>query len=115
MSDQEKRKILKGYLTQADVVEDCAERYADILFHHGVGSIERLRKKLDRNRSFLLELGGFDDVDADDILKFVMTASPSQASNSPRDPGNIRYFKDTIWIWDAEEEVCLIFILFGPV
>ena len=40
MSDQEKRKILKGHLVQADVVEAIAERYVDILFKHGAVRIK---------------------------------------------------------------------------
>ena len=77
MSDLEKRNILKGYLVQADVVEAIAERYVDSLFQRGVGSVEKLRKKLDKNESFLHDLG-FDDTDADDIREFVMSISPKQ-------------------------------------
>ena len=77
MSDLEKRNILKGYLVQADVVEAIAERYVESLFQRGVGSVEKLRKKLDKNESFLHDLG-FDDTDADDIREFVMSISPKQ-------------------------------------
>ena len=81
MSDQEKRKILKGHLVQADVVEAIAERYVDILFQHGVGSIEKLRKKMDKNETFLLELG-FDDTDAEDIRQFSKSTSTVSSAQS---------------------------------
>ena len=89
MSDQEKRKILKGHLVQADVVEAIAERYVDILFQHGVGSIEKLRKKLDKNETFLIQLG-FDDTDAEDIRQFSKSTSVSSAQSRQISGGAVR-------------------------
>ena len=81
MSDQEKRNVLKKHLIEADIVEAIAERYVDILFERGVGSIEKLRKNLGRNESFLLELG-FNDIDAEDIRDFLtFTNSPKQTAS----------------------------------
>ena len=66
MSDQEKRKVLKNYLLQAQIIESQAEKYVDKLFESNIGSLDRLRRKVERSPNFLTELG-FDEFDVEDI------------------------------------------------
>ena len=76
-----------AFFNSVQIVPHIAERYARVLLDAGVGSMDRLKKKLERNQLFLHE-HNFDQDDAEEILKALglslpPTSSFTKASSTP--------------------------------
>jgi len=91
--------IVKWFMHEVKLVERVAKKYAAMLWEADVGSIDRLRKKLKRNRLFLTELR-FDEDDVEDIMKVLLpddnpntSGSNSQKTNKkPVSTGPVRVY-----------------------
>lgn len=68
-------------INEVKVVPRAAEKYALLLYEAEVGSIARLKKKLSKNKNFLMYLN-FDEDDIEDIMA-VLFPSPSKSTVSP--------------------------------
>lgn len=66
--DQLFTDLVNWFVKEVKVVPKVAERYSHLLIEAEVGTIDRLKKKLTKNKNFLVEKG-FDEDDSDDILK----------------------------------------------
>ena len=64
------------------IVPSAADRYAQKLIDAEVGSIEKLTKKLKRNKNFLVEKG-FDEDDAEEIVQKLIGSAPAAAAPAP--------------------------------
>eukprot|EP01040_Poterioochromonas_malhamensis_P008095 gene8095-8753_t len=79
--DSEDALVLKNYLQDTvGCTEAFALQYSNILIKNGVPTIEVLRRRLLRNREFLLDIG-FDEYTALDIVDILF---PTDPTNPPR-------------------------------
>ena len=72
-----------AFFNEVRIVPHIAERYARVLLDAGVGTTDRLKKKLEKNKQYLQEIN-FDEDDADEIVKALMPSSqPPIAKAAP--------------------------------
>mmetsp|Transcript_17723 Transcript_17723/g.25570 ORF Transcript_17723/g.25570 Transcript_17723/m.25570 type:complete len:643 (+) Transcript_17723:39-1967(+) len=70
--------LVNWFVKEVKVVPKVAEKYSHLLIEAEVGTIDRLKKKLNKNQNFLLEKG-FDEDDSDDIIKAMFGESHAVA------------------------------------
>ena len=77
-----KADLVKWFVGELKIVPSVSDRYAQLLLDAEVGSIDKLTKKLKRNRNFLVEKK-FDEDDAEEICNKLLGAStPSKAADT---------------------------------
>jgi hypothetical protein len=74
-----KAELTKWFVEKVKIVPSAADRYAQKLIDAEVGSIEKLTKKLKRNKNFLVEKG-FDEDDAEEIVQKLIGSAPAAAA-----------------------------------
>jgi WD40 repeat protein len=69
---------LSSWFCKLKIPNAASRKYAEVVVAQNIGSVARLQKKLERNSSYLEEIGGFDEDDIIDIKEGLLKLSSPQ-------------------------------------
>jgi len=78
-------ELVAWFTNEVKIVPRVAEKYGKLLIDAEVGSVDRLRKKVKKNKNFLVEIQ-FDEDDVEDINKAILGADYHATETSKAEP-----------------------------